>query len=115
MELIVVFSFNGDFIHIMVLLNKTDANGYRGMPKLSSHMCKSLVQGATTRIQMEGPAGIDTINVTCGLQVEGTVSLVKPHNILSFMPPEFYITGLSLNDIRCTVFPSVSNLAFKVL
>ena len=34
MELIVVFSFNGDFIHIMVLLNKTDANGYRGMPKL---------------------------------------------------------------------------------
>ena len=110
-----VFSFNGDFIHIMVLSNKADANGYRGMPKLSSHMCKSLVQGATTWIQMEGPAGIGTINVTCGLWVEGTVSLVKPYHVLSFMPPEFYVTGLSLNDIRCTVFPSVSNLAFKVL
>ena len=64
---------------------------------------------------MKGPAGIGSINVTCGLRVEGTVSLVKPHNILSFMPPEFYVTGLSLNDIRCTIFPSVSNLAIKVL
>ena len=52
MELIVVFSFNGDFIHIMVLSKKTDANGYRGTPKLPSHMCKSLVQGA--KVQLHG-------------------------------------------------------------
>ena len=56
-------------------------------------MCKSLVQGATTRIPMEGPTGIGTINVTCGLWVEGTVSLIKPHHVLSFMPPEFMPQG----------------------
>ena len=56
-------------------------------------MCKSLVQGATTWIQMERATGIGTINVTCGLPVEGTVSLVKPYHVLSFMPPEFTSQG----------------------